>query len=1404
MKHLHLFVKLCLFVLFFHGSVVKADHIMAADIRYECLGGNDYRFTLTLYRSCSGIPAAPTQYLYITSQSCNYIEFIPFDSIGPGTEVSSICASQINNTDCSGGLYPGVQLYYYTKDYTMPMQCNDWVISWESCCRNYAISTGPSGQSMSVSAFLNNSAVQCNNSPSFSTLAVPYFCVGSPVNYSHATIELDGDSLVYELVSPMEFSGQTAIPGTAPTAVNFTLPYSTTYPIATSPANNVVFSTQTGLLNFTPALVQQGVMAVRVYEYRNGVLIGYVTRDIQIVIMNCNAGNITVINPISVTGAIQQLNDSSVFGICPNTLMSFSVEIGSSSSSLQVNSNNNITIPGSTVSFSGTNPMIATFSWTPPANASGSYSFTLAATDNSCPVYSNANANYIIRVLGIDILASQAILCPSATDTIQLNSYGGSSNGTYLWTGPGLISNNIANPIAIVSGTPATYSVTYIENGCVATNGYTVASLGTINAVPDSVTTCGGTIQLSANVNFVIPPPACDTSNLTCVGGSQNFAINNGTVNSYDPINWISYSPFGQQFGLGRNAYLYSAAQLTAAGLGVGLITGLSFNVLQKQTNLPFENLRIKMRCSQLDTLNPFGNFPGGLKEVYYNASFNTTLGWNTFAFDYPYYWDGVSNILIQVCFDNAFMSNVNDEIAGISNTGLNSMYSIGWTSGGCNEQYGSSGNYQPNIKLDFCSVSPAITYNWSPANLVSDPNIINPTCIGNTNMQLVLSATQQGCTIKDTVIVTIANPQFPFMPTQFCCKGDSVMLNPQMNGAAIMWYLNGSLIYQGDSLKVSPSTTTTYTLITNSTCGSDTQTVTVQVLPEIAFNATIVNASCAGNQGSIALNVINGSSPYTYLWNTVPPQTTANISGLAANTYHVTVTDLYGCVKDSNLVVSFDAGFTANISNITPPTCINGNNGSATVSVNPSNNITYLWNTIPPQNTATASNLSANTYIVTISNPLNPQCSTSLNVVIPQGTPIVALASELSPVSCKGGNDGQAQVTITGGTGQFNYSWTTTPPQTTPIMSNLVAGNYTVYVFEINDPTCFATTSTTITEPATNISVMLSAVQNASCFDWHNGTATAIATGGTGNNYSYQWRNENLQLIAGQAQATGLGEGYYFLSVKDVNNCEDTFSIYISQPPLLTVMIDSVKNSTCDLPNGSAMGFAAGGTPNYTYSWNSSPVQTTSQLSQASAGLYSLIVQDNNGCQADDQIFITTYSPPIAAFSSNPLPQDTIYDLGGIYFYNYSTGAYRYVWNFGDGHYDGEENTIHYFQDYGTFQVILTAYDIAGDCPTYDTLTYTFAPRGDLYIPSAFSPNEDSSNDYFIAKGYNITDFSLIIYDRWGIQIAQLNALTDSWDGKDAKTGKIMPEGVYTYIARAKNKMGQKMEKSGTITLLR
>lgn len=228
---------------------------------------------------------------------------------GTGQEISPACPN--NTTTCNGGTFTGIQEYIYRGIINLPGPCVDWQFSYNLCCRNNAITNIdlPGSTNIYIYANLNNVITPCNNSPTFSNKPVPFACRGQQFCYNHGAYDIDGDSLVYSLITPFDSPG---VP------ITYSSPWTATNPLTSSPG--VTLNPQTGDICMTPTNLEITVMAVLVQEFRNGVLIGEVERDIQFTIIDCN-NIIPTVSGINGTNSFSQT-------VCAGTQTCFNINSG--------------------------------------------------------------------------------------------------------------------------------------------------------------------------------------------------------------------------------------------------------------------------------------------------------------------------------------------------------------------------------------------------------------------------------------------------------------------------------------------------------------------------------------------------------------------------------------------------------------------------------------------------------------------------------------------------------------------------------------------------------------------------------------------------------------------------------------------------------------------------------------------------------------------------------------------------------------------------------------------------------------------------------------------------------------------------------------------------------------------
>jgi len=374
------------------------------------------------------------------------------------------------------------------------------------------------------------------------------------------------------------------------------------------------------------------------------------------------------------------------------------------------------------------------------------------------------------------------------------------------------------------------------------------------------------------------------------------------------------------------------------------------------------------------------------------------------------------------------------------------------------------------------------------------------------------------------------------------------------------------------------------------------------------------------------------GNQEKTFTITVSPPIT-------ASGTYYIkldaaaagSVTDLCGNVAPTDSLMFVISNITTNISNITPSNC-GANDGSATVTVSGgSPPYTYAWSTSPMQNTATANNLAAGTYYVTVT---YAGCSAIDTAVIPNINGPSASITATTDAN-QGQSNGSATVTASGGTPPYTYAWSTSPQQTLETASGLAPGTYTVTVTDNNN--CTVTATAVINElPA---ALLVNIVYSDAYCGLANGTATAIPSGGVvGGSYAFLWNTG-----ATTSTISNLTGGTYTITVTD-GTLTTTTSVTISNPPG-PIAIFSANPTIASLldPNITFTDLSQGAT---SWSWDFGDGTTsTSQHSihtYAGIGSYhvTLTVTNSLGCTSSTSSIVevrdmyTLYIPN--AFSPN------------------------------------------------------------------------------------------------------------------------------------------------------------------------
>lgn len=443
------------------------------------------------------------------------------------------------------------------------------------------------------------------------------------------------------------------------------------------------------------------------------------------------------------------------------------------------------------------------------------------------------------------------------------------------------------------------------------------------------------------------------------------------------------------------------------------------------------------------------------------------------------------------------------------------------------------------------------------------------------------------------------------------------------------------------------------YTItVTDALSRSVTDTITINEPDELLSNMVYNDIDCYGNtNGSATINPSGGVAPYTVLWST--GATGNNISNLVAGQYSVTIKDTNDCEVTENFTITEPTVLAS-----TPNTPVNvsvngGNDGSASVTVTGGTlPYTYAW--APSGGTTdTAANLTAGTYVVTVTDAGG--CTTTETFVITEPQPLTIHLVSQTNISCNGLNDGEIVVNATGDQPPFTYVWTPAVGNATTA-SNLYAGNYTV---SVTDAIGEITTQTfVITEPDALI-ISVDALVDTTCNGYNNGSASATVLGGTAP-YTYAWSNGETG-----ATATSLNAGNHFVQVTDANGCQAQQTFTINQPTAIIIDTMSITDVSCNgMADGAITIAVNGGFPPYTYSWSNG--QTGTSLTNLSGGNYIVTATDNNGC-TETKVFTIinpaqVYPPVIVnqgfCSDNNPTLADVVITGSNIQWYDAVTGG--------------------------------------------------------------------------------------------------------------------------------------------------
>jgi len=908
---------------------------------------------------------------------------------------------------------------------------------------------------------------------------------------------------------------------------------------------------------------------------------------------------------------------------------------------------------GGAGSFSPSNSSLnAIYFPTPAEISSGSVQLTL--TSQNVGICQNTSDQVVLHFApAIQIVPNfSPILCFEGQTTINLTVSGGTPAYSYLWsTG--------ATTASLSGATAGTYTVTVTDNiSCSATHSIIVnqPTLLTASAV--------GPYQVSCyNVNDAV-------ITVTASGGTgaYTYSLLGGPAQSSNVFTGVAAGLYkvivydANNCSATTNAvYIVNPSPVTASAVGSSQVScfNATDGVITVTAGGGTGAYTYSLNGSPAQGSNVFSGLGSGSYTITVRDANNCSATTNAVIIINPPLLTASAVGSYQVsCF------NATDGVITVTAQGGTGAYTYslnGAPAQGSNVFSGlGSGSYSVTVRdVNNCSAT-------TNAVIILNPPLLTASAVGSY---------QVSCFNATDGVVTVT------------AQGGTGAYTYSLNGAPAQ----GSNVFSGLG---SGSYSVTVRDVNN--CSATTNAV-------IIINPPLLTASAVGSyqvscfnatDGVITVSAQGGTGAYTYSLNGAPAQGSNVFSGLGSGSYTVTVYDANNCSALTNAVIILNPPLlTASAVGSYQVSCFGAADGQVTVTAQGGTGAyTYSLNGGPAQSSNIFNGLPAGSYIAVVYDINN--CSATANAVViinPAG--LSAYAEGSYQVSCHNATDGVITVTALGGTGVYSYSLNGGPVQSSNVFSGLAAGTYTAAVTD--DNACPAITNAVIIINPPLLSASAVGSYQVSCFNAMDGQVTVTAQGGTGA-YTYS-------LNGGPVQSSnifsGLAAGIYTVVVHDANNCSAiTNAVVIINPASLAASAEgSVQVSCFNAADGVVTVFASGGTGIYSYSLNGAPAQGSNVFSGLSAGTYTVIVSDMNGCSATTNA-VTILNPAlltatavgsyqVSCFNAQD-GQITVTAIGG-------TGAYTYSLN------GAPVQSSNVFSGLPSGGYIITVYD-ANNCSAY------------------------------------------------------------------------------------------------------
>ncbi len=1103
---------LAIALLLIFNYTLKASHIFGGDLTYSWVSGNTYSLQLVLYADCSSQYAVnsgggvgtswnalfnATPVIKVTNGNTLF-QYVLLNQVGVATDVTPLCPNQIGQTQCDGQNFPtpGVFKFVYTKNITLNAVSANWKFLFTSYyISGYTgrattltnISNNNGGTTMALEATLNN-VNGANNSPTFNTIPTPFQCLNTAQNYNPAAVDANNDSLTFSIIPGIDSNYNN------PTYI---APATGAQPL-TAVAGTFQFNSANGQISYTPSAIQKSVITTKIFEYKNGVLVGSCMREMTFVVLSCNN------NPPS--GII---SNPSIGFIDSNT----NIYICQSAPSLSFNINpvdpNNDKIiatvsglPGnatSGISGNNTSAPIITINWAPSGGfVIGNYNFYINYLDDGCPLASNQTIAYTIHVVPAPIVSTtvvQASCTNGGVGSVSATVTNGNPAYQYAING-----GSLGNSNSFSSLSPGNYVISIKDaKNCTASSAITITQpplpiISAINKTTAScVPGCDGTVTLTASspigsaLSYNIGTGTFQSANSfssLCVG-SYTFVIKDATgcsisttvtiLNPTTPTfanvstNFASCNPGcdGSIFNLagsGNSPFTYklnagtyqSATAYTNLCIGVYTLTIKDANSCTSTSTVPIINPlspTISSAGSTFASCTP--GCDGSITNITANSGSATAYTYGVQGGSFQ-----LSNTINNLCVgtytviakDNFGCTGTTVVVIANPNGPVitTALPLTASCAPGCDGGVSSIIASSPNGAIQYSTNGTTFTSN----------NSINGLCVGTYTLTAKDVA---GCI--GTSAITVATQPNPVIDSVVMalrasctpgCDGKIIIYTIPINSVSIFYKLLPSNVTQSNSLFNGVCVGNYTAVVTDSKNCTATASVEMKEFdPPTVTEVALKNVSCYGyTDGEFKIKATSSSGGnVAYLleptFTTIPGGILKN---LAAGYYNVAVVDGKGCLKDTAILINQPNLFEWYGLIVRNKTCFTEDNGAIQAGTKGGTlPFVFVLQPLGKGNTnGEFLNLASNLYTILATDANG--CSISTNVFVDSPKNALRISTTFKEIDCTGTQfDGEAEVFPVGGQAPYSYTWNTDPPQTTPKAIRLFGGPYVVGVLDAN-----------------------------------------------------------------------------------------------------------------------------------------------------------------------------------------------------------------------------------------------------------------------------------------------------------------------------------------------------------------